>query len=245
MENRVAVPQLASITSDQARQLTDRIKVAVDGTWLLIQEAYTSRAWAALGYGSWDDYCTREFGTSRLRLPREERQEVVASLREIGMSVRAIAAATGNGVGSVHRALAAVPNGTPERVRTPELDDAFRENGTDPDQLDDDTYAAITRPTAGDYGPVPDPRTVTGTDGKSYPATPTRTPPRPALPPQFQSAVNAVTQAVGRIEKLQTDDRYRANRAAIASLCLPEVRRAASVLHDLLSDLGHGNGGPQ
>lgn len=34
-------------------------------------------------------------GTSRIRLPREERQEVVASMREIGMSVRAIASATG------------------------------------------------------------------------------------------------------------------------------------------------------
>ena len=32
----------------------------------------------------------------RIRLPREERQGVVASMREIGMSTRAIASATGN-----------------------------------------------------------------------------------------------------------------------------------------------------
>lgn len=83
------------LSAADARSLTDRIKVAVDGTWLLIQEAYTSRAWAALGYGSWDEYCTREFGTARLRLPREERQEVVASMRENGLSTRAIASATG------------------------------------------------------------------------------------------------------------------------------------------------------
>lgn len=83
------------VSAEHARTLTDRIKVAVEGTWQLIKEAYEARAWDALGYASWDDYCTREFGTSRLRLPREDRQEVVASLRESGMSVRAIASATG------------------------------------------------------------------------------------------------------------------------------------------------------
>lgn len=78
-----------------ARALTDRIKVGVEAVWQLITQAYTERAWTALGYESWDDYCTREFGTSRLRLPREERAEVVSSLRESGLSIRAIAAATG------------------------------------------------------------------------------------------------------------------------------------------------------
>jgi transposase len=78
-----------------ARALTDRIKAALEGTWQLVREAYEERAWAALGHSSWDDYCTEEFGTLRIRLPREERSEVVASLREAGMSVRAIASATG------------------------------------------------------------------------------------------------------------------------------------------------------
>ena len=44
---------IAAVTAEQARSLTDRIKVAVEGTWHLITEAYTSRAWAALGYSSW------------------------------------------------------------------------------------------------------------------------------------------------------------------------------------------------
>ena len=102
-------------TPEQARALTDRIKVGVEAVWHLIVQAYEDRAWAALGYSSWDDYCTREFGTSRLRLPREERQDVVASLRESGLSIRAIAAATGDGVATVKRALdAGVPNGTPD-----------------------------------------------------------------------------------------------------------------------------------
>lgn len=83
------------LTEQQARALTDRIKVAVEGTWLLIQEAYTTRAWHALGYESWDAYCAAEFRTAHLGLPREERQEVVASLRDSGLSTRAIGAATG------------------------------------------------------------------------------------------------------------------------------------------------------
>lgn len=84
------------ISPSQARDLTDRIRVGVEAIWELVKQAYQSRAWSVLGYESWDDYCTREFGTSRIRLPREERQEVVSSMREIGMSTRAIASATGS-----------------------------------------------------------------------------------------------------------------------------------------------------
>lgn len=87
--------ELAPLEANDARTLTDRIKIAVEATWQLIAEAYTRRAWTALGYSSWDDYCQREFGSSRLRLPREERSEVVASLRESGLSIRAISTATG------------------------------------------------------------------------------------------------------------------------------------------------------
>lgn len=91
------------ITADAARRLTDQIKVAVEATWQLVIQAYESRAWLALGYSSWDDYCSREFGACRLRLPREERQEIVGSLRDAGLSIRAIAAATGVGRGTVER----------------------------------------------------------------------------------------------------------------------------------------------
>lgn len=108
--------EVVQCSADEARHLTERIKVLVEGAWDLIKQAYEERAWAALGYPSWDDYCSREFGTSRLRLPREERQEVVLSLRESGMSTRAIAAATGQSKSQVDRDLAGVPNGTPAPV---------------------------------------------------------------------------------------------------------------------------------
>lgn len=98
--NDIALP-----THEEARALTDRIKIAMEGTWQLVREAYTSRAWAALGYDNWDAYCTAEFGETRLKLPREERQEVVASLRDSGLSIRAIASAAGTGTRQVQEAL--------------------------------------------------------------------------------------------------------------------------------------------
>jgi hypothetical protein len=84
-----------TMTAGAARDITDKIKAGVEAVWELITHAYTSRAWVALGYSSWDDYCTNEFGTSRIRLPREERAEKVLSLRESGLSLRAIESATG------------------------------------------------------------------------------------------------------------------------------------------------------
>lgn len=102
------------VTEIDARTLTDRIKVAVEGTWLLIQEAYTSRAWAALGYDTWDAYVDAEFRTARLALPKEERSETIQSLRAAGMSTRAIVAATGLSKGTVGRELTGAPIGAPE-----------------------------------------------------------------------------------------------------------------------------------
>ena len=159
-----------ALDASTARALTDRIKVGVEAVWELITQAYVQRAWDALGYSSWDDYCTREFGTSRLRLPREERAEVVASLRESGLSIRAISAATGLRRGTVERDIAApVPNGTREpglrNTITYELGCEFVEPGQE---------VPITRTTINaDTGEVldeqPIPNRTLGQDGKSYP----------------------------------------------------------------------------
>lgn len=49
--------------------------------------------------------CDNEFDTGRLRIPREERSELVGSLRAAGLSQRAIAAATGLSQATVSREL--------------------------------------------------------------------------------------------------------------------------------------------
>lgn len=79
----------------EARDLTSCIKATISIAWELIAKAYSERAWSALGYPSWDEYCASEFDTCRLRLPREERAVAVSSLRDSGLSLRAIQSATG------------------------------------------------------------------------------------------------------------------------------------------------------
>lgn len=145
-----------ALTAEQARDLTEQIAAGIAGIWQLVKAAYNGRAWLALGYASWDDYCGREFGGSRIALPREDRPEVVASLRDAGLSIRAIASATGSSRGTVQRDLASgVPNGTPDAgPSTPDV--AGVQNRT-PDA-----------PQEPDVAPKPKP--VTGTDGKKYAA---------------------------------------------------------------------------
>lgn len=104
------------LDEEAARELVDRIESGLVSVWADVQVAYHGRAWLALGYASWDELCRNEFDTTRLRLPREERQEVVASLRETGMSTRAIAAATGTSYDTVQRDLR---TGTGDRNLSP------------------------------------------------------------------------------------------------------------------------------
>ena len=66
------------MSADEAREVTDRIRSSLEEIWELIVRAYSGRAWVALDYESWTDYCATEFGSDRLRLPREERTTVVS-----------------------------------------------------------------------------------------------------------------------------------------------------------------------
>ena len=203
---------LADISAEDARTLTDRIKVGVEAVWHLIAEAYQRRAWAALGHSSWDDYCTREFGTSRLRLPREERQEVVASLRESGLSIRAIATATGIGRRQVQEITSQVaPSDTPDRQA--EVEPRFK---------------------ASMKAPAPK---VTGTDGKTYPAKPAA----PAQPPRRAPLADAAQKAgwefrkaVERLERIAADDRFAANKEQVAAHLEGHLSYAIEVCQDLI-----------
>jgi hypothetical protein len=186
------------LAAPAARELTDRIKTGVEVVWELIKQAYTERAWSALGYASWDEYCTREFGTSRLRLPREERPEVIASLRESGLSLRAIESATGISRKTVIKDLAQVvestPPAEPDEDALPEelieqqlastcLFTVNREKGAHENYMK--TPGGVTESTPGQTDrvaealtkanaafptdtPAASPMPITGTDGKQY-----------------------------------------------------------------------------
>lgn len=153
---------LAETTADPeyARDLTDRIKVAVEGTWQLIVESAEIEAWSLLGYPTWDEYVQREFATAQLVLPREHRQEVVGSLHDRGLSIRRIAAITNVPVMTVQNELARVRTRTPDPVITEALSELA---GSEPITYDEKHATHVT-----------------GRDGKQYAATrPTRSEPVP------------------------------------------------------------------
>lgn len=96
------VEVVEQMTEDEARMLTDQIVGAANDLWELVRLAYTGRAWAALGYESWDDYLSTELIDAQWAVARDERPQVVGLLREAGMSIRAIAATVGASSGTVH-----------------------------------------------------------------------------------------------------------------------------------------------
>jgi hypothetical protein len=55
---------------------------------------WEAEAWKMLDYASWEALCESRGWTKRISLPRPERREIVSTLRQEGMSTRAIAAAT-------------------------------------------------------------------------------------------------------------------------------------------------------
>ena len=200
------------ISPASARELTDRIKVGVDAIWELIKQAYQSRAWSALGYSSWDDYCTREFGTSRIRLPREERQEVVASMREIGMSTRAIASATGNSTRTITKDMREVSHSTTPHAPAPVT-------GTD-----GKTYTPRPQPTPAS-APVDEvaPGMTAGQrdelNVQPRPGPAPADPPKPKRRPleeQFFDATHQLTRVCTTLQNLGDDDRLPRNREQVA-----------------------------
>lgn len=154
------------ITRTQARKLTDCINAAAGILWDLIVKAYIERAWDALGYTSWDEYCSAEFSTTRLRLPREERAEVVSSLRDSGLSLRAIEAATGVSRPTIIKDLssAQVVNSLP-----PDDDRRVPPGGVTASTpgVTDRVQAALAKANATESK-------TTGADGKTYPKKPAR-----------------------------------------------------------------------
>lgn len=113
---------IAECTPDEARKILDRMHTGMGVVTELYIEAYTKRVWAALGHASWDAFITAEFGKYQLRLPSEERDEMVMSLRAAGLSIRAIAATGVASKNTVERTIgtflspAASPSATVVRI---------------------------------------------------------------------------------------------------------------------------------
>lgn len=93
------------MTRDQAHTITENIRQSLGLAHDLLMLAWQQRAWAALGYASWDAYVAGEFADLALRPPREDQPQTVTSMRAAGMSTRAISAATDLSEGTVRNRL--------------------------------------------------------------------------------------------------------------------------------------------
>lgn len=199
------------LTENEARELTAEIFGHLDVAWSLIQRAYYGRADRAMGYESWDAYCKAEFTGSRLRLPREERQEVVRSLRDAGMSTRAIASATGTDDRTVRRDIAGAANAAPDPEPAPVTG------------LDGKTYTSRqVEPEVIDAEIVDEPE-----------ATPKRRP----LTDQARDAGWELRKATERVERVASDDRFGRNKKEVAAHLRGHLLNTVEVCQDLLDQL--------
>lgn len=187
--NDLAV-QSTQLSEADAEAITAAIRTSLVAVWEKVAAAYHGRVWKALNYKSWDDYCEAEFDGSRIRIPREQRQDVVTSLRDEGLSLRAIAAATGVDRKTVRNDLSQVGEMGPPAQ--PVTDRPAATTG-----IDGRTYAR----------PAPD--DVIDAEVVEDPPQP-RKPRRKPMGDAFQEAVLELEKAVERIERLRADDRYPA-----------------------------------
>lgn len=94
----------ATITADEARALTDRIRALADHLCALLLEAYDRKAWAALGYSSYEAYVKAEFSIGRSHAYR---------LLDQGRVIQAVSAAARSPIGetiSEHQARVLKPH---------------------------------------------------------------------------------------------------------------------------------------
>lgn len=211
------------LTAEEAELLLSQTLAAAEMTVAGVTRLYLGRAWIALGFESWDDLCEKHASHLRMmRWPREERQEIVASLRESGLSIRAIAATGIASKQTVERDLAGVMN-----------------HDTSPDP------APVDAPWTPDIAPVPEPepapvapRPITGIDGKTYtppaPKPKPETPRRSPLADQARSAGWEFRKSVERLERIAADDRYPANAEQVAAHLRGHLTYAIEVCQDLL-----------
>jgi hypothetical protein len=182
-------------TAEEARTRADRIRTGmrVLAEWQAdVIAAYASRDHVALGYETWDAYLDGEYGEHRVRLPRDQRREIVAGMSAAGMSSRAIGAAVGSSYATVQRDLEAtdtnVSVGEPRTVLS----------------LDGRERPAVREPAADE---------VVDAELVDEPARPE--PPkvkRRPLPEAFTDAGRDLTRAAERLARLTEDDRFARNR---------------------------------
>jgi hypothetical protein len=257
-----AAPVKGQCDKQTALNLTRGIKRYWEQSGALIKEAFERRAWAALGYDSWELYCRKELGTQLMRLAKELRREAVAELAagEQPLSNRAIAAAIGVDEGTVRNDLRAVaefsapaPAAEVEVEVQSEAGEKQSEDERPQDERPQDEHSQ--HEPVGDNQPQHEPaddeesddyeqaltRRVTGVDGKSQTVRSASKRRRRPLPEAFLQTALKVDKAAQDLVRLIEDDRFETHAADLGGRV--DIKRAADAIRTVLDALAEaGNG---
>lgn len=214
VEHEVLVP----LNVQDAERLDRRIRLMAQTTrenfekvGRLLDEAKNGRLHEALGFKSWTAYVADALG-GQLQLSGEARQAMVQVLAGEGMSVRAIATATGVSKSTVDRDLAQVSHdGTPVSADVSESGVPQRDTSEVVDALADGDAALADELSAALQDS--EPATVTGIDGKTY-TKPKRKPKRKPV----ESEPTPDPEPVKAERKVQIPTAYRDTVRAIRPL---------------------------
>lgn len=182
------------VTVEEAWWLTEQIKSSIRSAVQLITTAYLGRVWVPLGYTSWDAYCNDQFADCWLSVPREDIRATVGSLREAGLSLRAIASVTAQSKDTVSRQLAGVSNSraseTPDQQSVTNWPPAVQ-------GMDGKVYTPPPPPDPGERFPY-----GTGLVNGVHPGAPLQ-PPQPAPVPRVTPLVTVEVLVNGSVQEQQ------------------------------------------
>lgn len=215
---------------EEAQIRVARVRAHVEQAWDDLIALHAERAWLSLGYESWDALCDAEFDGARIALPREDRREVVGQMREAGMSIPAIASATGASVGTIHNDLS-------------ELKGSGRDLPSEVTGLDGKTRPAKVTTTTRQTEATKVEQVVDTETGEVLDHTPEAAPSKPSaakrkpLPEQFSTAAHDLAKAAERIARLASDDRFPQNAEKVAAKYRSDLIRAIDALQGVLNRL--------
>lgn len=257
-----------AMSEQDARRITERIRAtainareSLEKLQHLLTQARDGDAWSVLGYNSWTAYLADVMGEQPLRLPRDQRQEIVGYLAGEGMSNRATAEVVGATEGTIRndlRAIAGAQNYAPapivgashmqvqrDRAAVTNVPPAPTANTTTGEVSDDyvTDQTELDSPATEQGEPEPEVERpsptalppVTGLDGKTYTRTEPTKPRRTPLPDSIRNAVLGAETKLTTLRDLTRDDRWSRNAEEVA----PRLRNDLRRLNDLLEQVGN------
>lgn len=239
-----------------ARRITERIRLtaftareSLEKLQALVAEAQEGQAHVALGYASWTAYLADVLGDEPLRLPRDQRQQLVGYLAGEGMSTRAIAPIVGASQKTVDRDVRQVVSQmTHVDPDTGEVSDDYPSDATTGGEVTPPAEPTVNGADAGveepgeavEALPTPPARpAVTGLDGKTYQRPEPRKPQRRSLVDDARDAGQELRKALDRVERIAADDRLARNKEEVAAHLRHHLDRSLAVCQDLSDHLNN------